>query len=202
MAHPPGKDTLAWPKRASNGPKAKHRGAHGFDQLVGRFGVCSSHPHQTTVPLSLRSALTPMLRINLNMVLTSCRRGTLCKRHHGSAVNSARTTRARPRFWHPQSHLTVELLAAANQNLSMLCLCFMPQRQACAFHSAGVKVFIDKACTSSVLPFCRPRWHTPFGGVESNASLQIRPTPRWHTNGGHRPRHAQCSQGKFAPIMV
>jgi len=42
IAHPPGKDTFAWPKRAKQWTECQDRGAHGFDQLIRRFRICQS----------------------------------------------------------------------------------------------------------------------------------------------------------------
>ena len=100
-------------------------------------------------PASLRSALTPMWRISLTMVDTSCKRGTF-DRVSVSAVKSAAQSSGSAAFLAPaMATLPFKERPPRISNLSIACQAV----QAWAFHSAGVKVFIDKACTSSLAIF-------------------------------------------------
>ncbi|MNU90429.1 hypothetical protein D3C71_802970 [compost metagenome] len=72
MAQPPGSDTVASPKRASSGPSASTEARMVLTNSYGASGVLSALASMRTVPSSARSAVTPILRMSLSMVLTSC----------------------------------------------------------------------------------------------------------------------------------
>ena len=68
----------------------------------GASGVLSALASMRTVPSSARSAVTPILRMSLSMVLTSCSWGTL-SRVTGSAVSSAAHNSGKAAFLAPET---------------------------------------------------------------------------------------------------
>src|SRR6201996_2073770 len=84
IAQPPGSDTVASPKRASSGPSTMMLARIVLTRSYGASGVLSplaSTTTSSTRPPSVSApqlTSTPMLRISLSTVATSCSRGTLC----------------------------------------------------------------------------------------------------------------------------
>ena len=115
-----------------------------FTISYGASGKCRSFESMTTVPSGLNSAVAPMLRINLSMVATSCRRGMFFS-VTGPAVSSAAHSSGSAAFLAPE--MRTSPFSGRPPRIRSLS---MDLQWGWACHSAGVNVFIDKACTSSV----------------------------------------------------
>ena len=182
IAQPPGKDTLARPKRASNGPSANTEARMVLTNSYGASGFVKVPAFKTTLPSSWRSAVTPILRMSLSMVATSCKCGTLAS-VTGWSVNKAAHSSGKAAFLAPEiSTSPCKALPPRIRSLSMpTCLPFQrrssfPTQWGC--RCASTKHGLRRS------PCDYPKWRRRAGGVGSNACLQTLPRPRWHTNGG------------------
>ena len=154
-----------------------------------------------TVPSSARSAVTPMLRMSLSMVRTSCNWGTL-SRVTGSAVSSAAHNSGRAAFWRGDQHLALQggrrgsgVCPSQNQNGVKVRSSALESSASSYFKSkaespaggpfGGVKVFIDRRMHLVGVHACAQR------GVHALVALirrcpRTRPRRWWRTSGGRR----------------
>ena len=123
----------------------QHRGAHGLDQFVRGFGRVQRAGIQVQQTIFSTFGLHPHVADQLEHGGHVLEARHIAQRHRlggqqaGAQLGEGRVLGAR------NGDLALQAAAAANQEfvhgLGQAC---------CAAHSAGVKVFIDRACTSSV----------------------------------------------------
>src|SRR3990167_1890184 len=103
MAQPPGSDTRARPKRASNGPSTRMDARMVLTSSYGASGLATPPASSVTRSglSSWRRATTPILASSLNVVDTSCNCGTLA-RVTGSALNSVAHRSGKAAFLAPE----------------------------------------------------------------------------------------------------
>ena len=127
----------------------QHRGAHGFHQFIGRFGgvqLARVQHHVTRfIALGAHAHVANQLDHGRDVLQTRHvgQRHRVCRQQGGTQLGQRGVLRAR------NGHVAVQRTTAANQQF----IHTDSGLQAWAFHSAGVKVFIDKACTSSLAIF-------------------------------------------------
>ena len=147
MAQPPGKDTLAFAQRASRGPNASTEARMVLTSSYGACGLSGSLASKLMPPRSpCVCTNAPMFSSSLRMVATSRKRGTL-RKCTGSVVSRAAHISGKAAFFAPEMAMApCSGRPPRISSLSMSQTC----RSCCWAHSAGVNVFIESACTSSV----------------------------------------------------
>src|SRR5450830_261375 len=160
MPQPPGKDTLASPKRATKGPRTKMEARIVLTMSYGASSLSIPLPRRVVTPFSCVT-LTPIWRSNLNMVLTSCNDGTLCNTN-SSDVRSAAHKIGNAAFFAPEIRISpFRRVPPVISNLSIM----LDTLQASGF--SLIKHGFLRA-------YDHPTQRTPVDDAESDACLQKR----------------------------